>query len=405
MHRSATAPLCVLLFLTASCSSKTEGTAPPGGAADAGAVAPAADAGDAADAGAPDLGIAPDAGDAPVACNPACGVGQRCRGGQCEALDLTRWSRRTIDRVVCDRGRGRATISPDRRLIAFLGTNAQSIPDDVVVIDAQTGEERLVVDASEPVFTFVSNTVVAVYRDRSRTSVELWDVATGAMSRELPVNPAVQGFGRDMVLSADGRLLGLSRFGLRPSPSAAEVWDLETGARRDMMPLADGDPHPWELDISPDGSTVQSLGGWVGKLASWDLATGQRGPTLDLPGFGRGLAWRPDGAELALAWHDDMQRDGVRVFDGLDGNELRSRPLNGEVLSGGLRFHPDAPDQLIIVTRDFQAAVTTAQVRSGDQLLLTWSEDVSGHGTGTDISVDGSMITTCIDGVIHIWEN
>lgn len=401
MRRSAASAL-FLLVAVASCS-KDEGAAPPGGEVDAGTTAPAADAGDPIDAGEADLGIAPDAGDAPVACNPACNAGERCRAGQCEPLDLTQWTRRTIDRAGWTHVR--VALSPGQSYIAAHAIDGSRTRSQLVVVDARTGEERLAVTTGEPALVFVSDTEVAVYRERARSSVEIFDVTTGMVSRELPVNPGVQGFGMDMAITADGRQLALSRFGVRPSPSAVDVWDLETGARRDLTPLGREDPHPWQVDFSPDGTTVQTLGGWAGRnLASWATTTGQRGPTLALPGWGRALVWSADGAQLALGWHD-MGRDGVLVVDGLGGNELRSRVLDGEVVGGGLRFHPAAPEHLILVTLDFDTDVTTAQVRSGDQLRLTWSDEFAGRGGGADVSRDGSTIVVGTVGAIHIWEN
>lgn len=317
-------------------------------------------------------------------------------------LDLTQWTRRSIARAGCDHEG--VALSPDKRHLAV----HTPCPGDngITVFDSVSGEvERVLTVGYEPVFVFVSDTVLATYGNRGKTTVGLWDVTSGTMIRELPVTSAVQGFGQDMVVSADGRLLGLARFGVRPSPSGAEVWELETGTRHDMTTLGREDPHPWQLDFSPDGSTIQTLGGWAGRnLATWDTATGQRGPTLNLPGWGRALSWRPDGTELALAWHD-MGRDGVHVFDGLGGNELRSRILDGEVVGGGIRFHPGAPDNLLLATNARSLELLTVAVRGGPELRLVWSDDVVTFGRSAVIADDGSMIVVTTVADVQIWEN
>jgi WD40 repeat protein/tRNA A-37 threonylcarbamoyl transferase component Bud32 len=107
--------------------------------------------------------------------------------------------------------------------------------------------------------------------------VRVWDVKTGAALSEFPAPEGTDTYYR-LVFSPDGRLLAAAS-GLAPR---VDVWDVETGRRRDSLRN-----FRWKQPSEPE---VMPLGG--------------------LPNGIRDVAWSPDGRRLYA-----VSRDEVRAFD------------------------------------------------------------------------------------------
>jgi WD40 repeat protein len=119
-------------------------------------------------------------------------------------------------------------------------------------------------------------------------SLRLWDLASGEELR--PEGWRLSKLYR-LALSPSGNLLIACR-----EKGPAELWDVSTGDKRDLIPLPEGWNWP-TLVFSPNGK-ILALAKWK-QVLLWDLERRQRFRTLEGPCyFIDGVAFSPDGSTL-----------------------------------------------------------------------------------------------------------
>jgi dipeptidyl aminopeptidase/acylaminoacyl peptidase len=129
-----------------------------------------------------------------------------------------------------------------------------------------------------------------------RLGVQLWDLTTGSLVRQIPEVDAVS-----VRFSPDGSLLAASG-----RDEAIHLWDWRTGKERHRLQAA-----TVTLAFSPDGRTLAS-GNRDGLISLWDVASGKE--VGQLPGHANAvhaLAFSPDGRRLASGGFDSV----VRVWE------------------------------------------------------------------------------------------
>jgi WD40 repeat protein len=286
-----------------------------------------------------------------------------------------------VEPVWAARGARNGCYSPDGRRLATAETEGR-----VTLRDAGTGRELLSFRAHDlgPAWLAFSPdgkrlaSTGAVARDRRAAGcrIRVWDADDGRLLRELPEQPyQLLAFG----FSPDGRLAGA-----RPAYAGGQprtelcLWDADTGEVRRCIAFAnpggavaglafapDGrrlavatgrgvkvwDPDAGSLvfdlggpefnalavDFSPDGRWLAACGGRRpgGLLQLWDARTGTPGRAESSPEAFSGLAFSPDGRQLAVG----AQRE-IRVEDVLSGAPILT--FRGYVPgNGAICYRPD----------------------------------------------------------------
>src|SRR4051794_12129231 len=116
-----------------------------------------------------------------------------------------------------------------------------------------------------------------------------------------------------------------------------DLWDVATGRRTLSVEVPN---RALTLAFAPDGSSV-ATGSWNGRVCLWDCSTGRRLRSYSGLSYPvRGLAFTPDGRRLAAGASDGL----VVVWDARDGHErLRfdrgpNCPVNSLAISGDGRW-------------------------------------------------------------------
>lgn len=277
-------------------------------------------------------------------------------------------------------------------------------------------------------FTLTENgaTLVSAHRDQ----LLVWDIASGRVTRTIPISP--DEMGKDAVgvaISPDDRTMALVRndhrirlldFGSgQPLPAQAQsheasvlsvaftpdgrtlatsgadgsvrVWDATNGAARSHFKLSKG--YAWAVGVSPDGRILAAAGelpdagtpyfGGIARL--WDLADGRlrrefkfdhRATLVNFSADGRRLAvatWNAE-AELGLNdnKHDGLPDDTVRVFDVETGQRLAE--LRGhEAKIVAFAFAPDGRS-LVTASQDM-----SFRIWEPDSGQVTRRLSITGH--------------------------
>src|SRR5262249_24955136 len=122
--------------------------------------------------------------------------------------------------------------------------------------------------------------------------------------------------------------------------ATVEVWDVNSGQRRSILPGAKGTVV--SVAINPDGKKV-AAGCSAGLVLVWDLETGQTVWSRTEPGLhAMSVAFSPDGKSLAVGYgnYGWYQVGRVKVWDVASGKETKAFPgPRGGV--NRVAFHPD----------------------------------------------------------------
>jgi WD40 repeat protein/tetratricopeptide (TPR) repeat protein len=187
--------------------------------------------------------------------------------------------------------------------------------------------------------------------------VNIWELGTGKVIRELATFPAVQITQRlrDLALSPDGKQLAAAGIVKYQAPVAAgvynrrdakvesqiKVWDLEADGAPVVLPLG-GEVE--SVAFTPDGKRVMAVT-WTGTFKTWELATSKEVRTLEL-GEGK-IAISPDGTKLASAQsrsgggnEKEQEPTQIKVWDIAKGRVVRT--MHARYSDGiTMRFSPD----------------------------------------------------------------
>ncbi|MGO9469864.1 MAG: protein kinase domain-containing protein [Isosphaeraceae bacterium] len=149
--------------------------------------------------------------------------------------------------------------------------------------------------------------------------------------------------------SPDGRYLAATHF-----PGGAQtVWDVD----RRVVAVGDPDPIPLAARFSPDSRSIAVA--LRGELAVYDLTTGR--PSRRWPGSYSGLAFRPDGTQIAVI-DDQSKPPSCRILDAESGRQVRAFPLR--VLVGDVAWNPDGT-MLATTTRISESKIDLWDVATG----------------------------------------
>ena len=266
-------------------------------------------------------------------------------------------------------------------------------------------------------------------------TVELWDVASGRITRTL------EGGGRGTVaFSPDGRLLAAcsspwheelarQRPGHRetkgPLGARFQLWDVPSG--QEVRTFTWTGATVMSIAFSADGRHLVAgrMGGIPGQrdsdvpgpVATWEVATGQPVPGLDPQGQGLPVAFAPGASKVAT-----LRGQGVDIWDmgtRWPVQRIEALSLRGRMGLLGVAFSPDGlllatPDgeggvKLWDIATGKEAAVATGELAQREQfryareLVGTLSEALGGTRK-VAFSPDGTTMATSSETAVTLWD-
>ncbi|GGY98925.1 nSTAND1 domain-containing NTPase [Streptomyces poonensis] len=161
--------------------------------------------------------------------------------------------------------------------------------------DVTTGEALRTLPTKGTTYPSFSPTDGGTLVTTDEEAIRLWDADTGKVRRTMAGDDDV-GSARAGQFSPDGRVL--ATFDRR----LVRLWDATTGEASRTLPGEDTDI----MAFSPD-SRALATGDEDGRIALWDVATGEKRTTLADSGDITSLAFSPDGRTLAVGSQDDIR--------------------------------------------------------------------------------------------------
>ena len=168
------------------------------------------------------------------------------------------------------------------------------------------------------------------------------------------------------------------------------LWDPDSGDRILAIPLP-GDGFVYTLSFSPDGERLASAGG--DDVLIWDVASGERAGSIDVPGGAFGASYSPDGRLVATAGGDGV----IRVWESEAGRQV-SAFEGHQGLAFAAWFSPDG-SRLVTAAEDRTARVW--DVRTGEQVVVL--SHVSLVSDVTFVRGSDYVATVDTEGVGRIW--
>ena len=267
--------------------------------------------------------------------------------------DLCVWT--TADGALVDRWEGGSVVASSTAGDVLATSRTSGDRAEVVLLDGATGEELATADAHEAAGT----------RDGTGGGV----VA--------------------LAFSGDGRLVASAG-----ADGAVRLWTVPAAEGAGELDLDCAEPSA--LAFAP-GSDLLAVSCADGPAEVWDTGTTERAAVLDAPPQG-GLAWRPDGQQLATASHAPGPEAGVATWDAPDFTD------------GGPRLDGVEADRLAFDPAGERLAMTV----KGEREVRVWSvgsDEVTTLSGATDTpravlwSADGASVYAVSgrDGVVA-WD-
>jgi hypothetical protein len=172
-------------------------------------------------------------------------------------------------------------------------------------------------------------------------TVEVWSAKTGKPVRRIDVDPDPKRFAFPVEFVRNDRVLTMCHDARHPDPgqkTVYQVWDIATG--KQLAKFETDLVYLWKWGaVSPGGrylvvEKTETLSGY--QLLAWDLTTGEHVGEVDFQpkaeawGQAAGMAFSPDGKELAVLWRLGKMPDlwgRVRVFDVATGKKVADHAL------------------------------------------------------------------------------
>jgi WD40 repeat protein len=213
-------------------------------------------------------------------------------------------------------------------------------------------------------------------------NVAVWDAASGATKVTFSGREHVF----DVAFSPDGELLAAST-----GEGTARLWSLKTG--KEVHTLKPKPEEAWSASIAfaPDGKRIAVTGAHTTTL--YDVATGAPVCATKPGRRVSGIAYGPDGLELATGWRDGR----VEVWEAGTGRSLRSFGItNG---AHNLLYTKDGKH--IAITED--SAVKLRDAVTGEERL-----SFPGHSAQVNCMAfspdEARLVTAGFDGLVKLWE-
>jgi Tol biopolymer transport system component len=230
----------------------------------------------------------------------------------------------------------------DGEVLSFTGVPSEA-PGDLVAVNPQTGEERVLVEDLDLVYSarWSADGRWVAYATPAPEGIGLWVVNASQEPRQIATERLTQ-------LAVDGSTWMWSSTGadlatLRWLDSGVTLSTIDplTGETTDV-----GSIQGWGDDTSvpvwsPDGTRFV-FGARGGALYSIDVRTGERSILVQLPGEDLDsidtILWSPDGAHIAVM--NDLVPGGGRLYV-MDADGSNVRVLDDEYDPAGLSWSPD----------------------------------------------------------------
>jgi len=328
--------------------------------------------------------------------------------------------------------------SPDGEYIAFGLSYAEGFVDALVILEADSGAERLTLSLgtngcvpAEVAWSPVSNKLISIYKTGFHSTGEcsehptVWDTNTGEPLFILaghegtvysvdwaPDGSKILTGGKDstariwdattgkesLVLSGHTAAIKDARWSPRGNQivtasldGTARIWDAENG--KETRSIVSGPVGVTGVDWSPDGTHIATAN-QEGLARIWDIETGNLALTLTgHDGTVATVDYSPTGGRIATLSNSDQT---ARIWDATTGTLLIEFPFSGGLVSArNVTWSPDGD----WFTFDGEREIWDVSIQS---LMLFGHTDQTRDG---EWSPDGSLIaTTSFDNTARIWD-
>jgi WD40 repeat protein len=228
--------------------------------------------------------------------------------------------------------------------------------------------------------------------------IRLWDAASGNKIDEW--NPAMRPSG--LAFSPDGRFIAVA-LAEQPAKKSLEIWDVATGTMVRQLDGADVTPEPvhQQLAFSPDGKILAGPGPG-NAIVLWDAETGKETCKLEgHTGHVAGLTWTSDGKMLASTSPND---ESVRLWDVETGRTLHTWKFK----SIAVAITPDGKKLAVAPLVQGPGGTVSPNVKLFDTASGKELEGIVKHHapvTSVACTVDGKTIATAgKDDGVRIWD-
>ena len=264
----------------------------------------------------------------------------------------------------------------DVEVLRFTGTPDEA-PGDLVAVNPETGEERVLVEDLDDVYRAVWSADRRWVAFETQGSLSVVDATLEPRTvLDRPDLWIWSSTGAELLVWRDSKLSVID-------PSTGLVTELaSTGAELSATPA-------W----SPDGTRVV-FGGWGGTIYSIDARNRQRTRLVQLPAgafdSAEAIAWSPDGSRLAV-YNDVEPGDGRLFVLDADGSDIEVVAEDENV--SGFAWSPDGTR--MVFTGD-HGAVFVAPA-DGSSASLVASLPIDGGATNPVWSPDGSRVALSVE--------
>lgn len=303
-----------------------------------------------------------------------------------------------------------AILRTNGEVLSFTGDPSRQVPGDLVAVNPETGEERVLVEDLEDVYSarWSADGRWVAYETPAPEGVGLWVVSASHEPRRVATDASTWAW------SSTGAELATIPW-LSPFYSGATLSTIDpvTGETTDVGSIPEGVGDVTSAPAwSPDG-TQFVFGARGGALYSVDAASGAHSLLVRLPGEHLdsvdGIVWSPDGARIAVM--NDLQPGGGRLYV-MDADGSNIRVLTQDFGPMGVAWSPDGTrlayvdasgtDETVWVASMDGSAPTEIgsppAVSCGDLFCeedLTWSPD--GSRIAFRSAGGGSVVVAAID--------
>jgi WD40 repeat protein len=287
---------------------------------------------------------------------------------------------------------GGVAYSPDSRMVAFTAFAGRwPGPGELEVFETATAARlQKITDGkkhlAEPAFSPDGKTVAALSRtaDGKEESVGLWDVAGGRLVRRIT---GLEPTASCVAFSPDGKLLAVGNI----QRTTLQLFDVASGKEARRLPCW---PSVAQVAFSPDGTTIAAAKS-EGVITLQDARTGAARPASPDPDGGIGELRFLDGGRALLTVGGEIEARDWRT-----GRVLRRYPDPRKDGWCGLSLSPDGR---VIAACDWNGDVRLTDGRTGAPLRTLKGH--TNAVVKTLFAPDGRRVfTSGFDGTVRIWE-